>query len=131
MQYPEIENSAELCILAVDQVNMCKDMDGMLDQDERALFAQLNLAAGKHLITASSYEQARGYLEAGISLLNSNPWNEQYLLCLELFEMSAVVSFMDGKVETVLARLDCILSNTKSYDDLLNFQELRARVLAS
>ena len=127
----DVANNADLCILAVDQINMCKDTDGMLDAAERALFAQLNLDAGKHSIAVSSYEQARAYFEAGISLLHSNPWCEQYSLCLELYEMSAVVSFMDGKVETVSARLDSILSNAKSFDDTLNSRALRTKFFAS
>ena len=127
----DVSNNADLCILAVDQMNLCKDTDGMLDAAERALFAQLNLDAGNHSIAASSYEQARAYFEAGISLLDSNPWCEQYSLCLELYEMSAVVSFMDGKVETVSTRLDSILSNAKSFDDTLNSRALKAKLLAS
>ena len=131
VQVPDVANYAGLCTLAVDQINMCKDIDGMMDPVERALFAQLNLAAGKHAIAASSYERGRGYFEAGISLLHPNPWDEQYSLCLELFEMSAVVSFMDGKIETVSARLDSILSNAHSYDDTLNSRALRTMFLAS
>ena len=98
---------------------------------ERALFARLNLAAGKHSFAASSYEQARDYFEAGISLLHSDPWNQQYSLCLELFEMSAVVDLMDGNVETVSMKLDCILSNSKSFDDSINARALRSKFLAS
>jgi predicted ATPase len=131
VQVPDVANYAGLCTLAVDQINMCKDIDGMLDPVERALFAQLNLAAGKHAIAASSYERGRGYFEAGISLLHPNSWDEQYSLCLELYEMSAVVSFMDGKIETVSARLDSILSNAHSYDDTLNSRALRTKFLAS
>jgi predicted ATPase len=103
----------------------------MLDESECALFARLNLAAGKHSFAASSYEQARCYFEAGISLLHSDPWNQQYSLCLELFEMSAVVDLIDGNVETVSMKLGCILSNSKSFDDSLNARALRAKFLAS
>jgi predicted ATPase len=131
VQAPDVANNSELCTLAVDQINMCKDMDGMLNPVERALFAQLNLAAGKHSIAAASYERARGYFEAGISLLHSNPWGEQYSLCLELFEMSAIVSCMEGNVETVEARLDSILSNARTFDDTLNSRALRTKFLAS
>jgi predicted ATPase len=130
-QAPEVADNAGLCTLAVDQINMCKNMDGMLDPTERALFARLNLAAGKHSIAMASYERARDYFEAGISLLNSNPWGEQYSLCLELYEMSAVVSFIDGQVATVAARLDSILSYAKSFDDTLNSRALRTKFLAS
>ena len=129
--HPMIADNAAICCLAVKQINMCKDVDSMLDDSERALFARLNLAAGKHSFAASSYEQARDYFEAGISLLHSDPWNQQYSLCLELFEMSAVVDLMDGNVETVSMKLDCILSNSNSFDDSLNARALRAKFLAS
>mmetsp|Transcript_26892 Transcript_26892/g.57652 ORF Transcript_26892/g.57652 Transcript_26892/m.57652 type:complete len:1336 (+) Transcript_26892:116-4123(+) len=131
VQDPEVADNAELCTLFVDQINICKDVDGILSPVERAFFARLNLAAGKHSIAASSYEQARGYFEAGISLLHTNPWDIQYDLCLELYEMSVVVSFMDGKVETVSSRLDVIFSNAKSFDDALNSRALSAKFLAS
>ena len=131
VQAPSVANNAGLCTLAVDQINMCKDIDSMLDPVERALFAQLNLAAGKHSIAAASYERARGYFEAGISLLHTDPWGEQYSLCLELFEMSAVVSIMEGNVETVEVRLDSILSNATTFDDALNSRALRTKFLAS
>ena len=131
VMHPMIADNAAICCLAVQQINMCKDVDSMLDDSERALFARLNLAAGKHSFSASSFEQARDYFEAGISLLHSDPWNQQYLLCLELFEMSAVVDLMDGNVETVSMKLDCILSNSKSFDDSLNARALRAKFLAS
>lgn len=58
-QDPEIEKNAEVCTLAVDQLCICKDVDGILDQGERTLAARLNLAAGKHSMSTkkSNYEQ--------------------------------------------------------------------------
>ena len=128
----EIANNSELCILAVDQINACKDVDGLLTDGEKELFAQLNLAAGKHSIAALSYEQARGHFEAGISLLcRHNPWERQYSLCLELFEMLNGVNFMDGKVDTMSIRFDSILLNARSFDDTLKTRSLRAKFMAS
>lgn len=127
----EIANNSELCILAVDQMNACKDVDGMLTDGEKELFAQLNLAAGKHSIAALSYEQARGHFEAGISLCRHNPWERQYSLCLELFEMLNVVNFMDGKVDTMSIRIDSILHNARSFEDTLKTRSLRAKFMAS
>jgi len=130
LQDPNVADSPELCTLAVDQINMREDVDS-LSPVEKALFARLNLAAGKHAIAASSYQQARGYFEAGIRMLNGNCWNEQYSLSLELYEMSVVVCFMDGKVETVAGLLDMILSNVESTDDALDARTLRAKFSAS
>ena len=126
-----VVTNPEFCLLAVGQINLCQDMGSILNPMERALFARLNLTAGKHSIAASSYEQARGYLEAGISLLHAQAWAKQYSLCLELHEMSVVASYMGGNVETVSSRLDVILSNAKSFDDALNSRILRSKFLAS
>ncbi|KAL7550568.1 hypothetical protein ACHAWF_013807 [Thalassiosira exigua] len=130
-QDPEVASNPELCALAVDQINACDDPSGALDSVERSLFAQLNLAAGQHAIDQSSYEQARGYFDGGISLLVADPWAKQYDLCLKLHEMSAVVAFMYGKIEAVSSRLDAVLSKARTPDDALNARVLRARFLAS
>lgn len=128
---PEVLEHAELAPLTADQISMCGAGLKELNHMEREIFAKINLAAGKHSFAASSYEQARGYFESGISLLASNCWEEQYKLSLELYEMSVVTSFMDGKAETVRNRLTSILSNAKSFDDTLNSRELYAKFLAS
>jgi len=126
VQDPAVVDNAELCSLAVDQMNMCR----LDDPIERALFSRLNLVAGKQCVAASSYEQARGYFEAGISLLHANPWSKQYSLCLELYEMSVISGYMDGDVEAVSKRLNVILTNA-SFDDALNSRVLQAKLLAS
>jgi len=130
---PDLESthSFELCILAVGQINLCKDSDGILDPVERATFARLNLAAGKHSMRASGFEQALGYFEAGITLLHANHWHSQYSLSLELYEMSVAVAFMDGNTETASERLNEILSNAVSFDDKLNARSLLAKLLVS
>ena len=125
---PAVAKNAMVCSLAVDQINVSKDI---LDPVERSLFARLNLAAGKHAMTSSSYDQARRYFEAGISLLHTNHWEKQYALCLELYELSVVVSFMDGNVENVSSRLDAILSNAQSFQDTLKARGLHLKVIAS
>eukprot|EP00578_Thalassiosira_sp_NH16_P017378 CAMPEP_0181111258 /NCGR_PEP_ID=MMETSP1071-20121207/19174_1 /TAXON_ID=35127 /ORGANISM="Thalassiosira sp., Strain NH16" /LENGTH=596 /DNA_ID=CAMNT_0023195129 /DNA_START=1 /DNA_END=1791 /DNA_ORIENTATION=- len=133
LQDPEISQNAELCTLAVNQINICKDADGILDYSERALFARLNLAAGKHSMSTkkANYQQARGYFEAGISLLHADHWTKQYALSLELYERSIVVGFMDGNVETVPSRVDDILSNARSFDDTVDSRVLLAKYLTS
>jgi len=124
------EVNGELLALAADQINKCKDVLAPSDRDS---FARINLAAGKHSMSTSksNYQQACGYFEAGISLLNTNNWDKQYSLSLELYESSVAVSFMIGKVQTVSSRLMYILSKAKSFDDTLNPRVLLAKLLVS
>ncbi|KAL7544794.1 hypothetical protein ACHAWF_008162 [Thalassiosira exigua] len=130
---PEAAKDPELCILAVDQVNICKDIPGMLSPIEKAKFARLNLLAGKYSARSSGYERARVYFEAGISLLHDNHWNKQYSLSLQLYEWSVLVCFMDGNVasESVPRRLSEILSNAKTFDDKLTARTMLAKYLMS
>ena len=103
---------------------------------------------------------AGGYFETGISLLYADNWTKQYKLSLEvscfvsnlfcmysmlcssnillqsntpykLYERSAAVSFMDGKIKTVPKRVDEIISNARSFSDTLNARALLAKFLAS
>lgn len=131
VQDPEMTEDSELCTLAADQVNMCKDLDGVLSPVEKARYARLNLAAGKIAIRASSYKQARAYFEAGISLLHANHWDKQYSLSLQLYEYSGLVCFMDGKIDGVTSRLNAILSNAKSFDDKINTRVMLAKLYLS
>jgi len=124
------DNDQALTLVAVDQVNMCKD-DGLLCPEERYLFARHNLEAGKQSIVASNFAQARGYFEAGISMLNEEHWTTQYKLSLELYQRSVVVSFMDANMENVSARLNEILSHATSFEDTLQARALLSKQLAS
>jgi len=134
-QHADMANNADICtIAAVDQVNACSDILGPF---ERTSFARLNLAAGIYSMTSSSYSQARGYFEAGIALLKANHgdkqyhWNEQYHLCLDLYEMSVIVGFMDGHVENMESRLGAILSNARSFEDTLKAKRLHLKMISS
>ncbi|KAL7531012.1 hypothetical protein ACHAXR_007019, partial [Thalassiosira sp. AJA248-18] len=57
----EVVENADLCTLAVDQINICKeDLDGILDPAECSLFALLNLAAGKHAMSTRKFNYEQG-----------------------------------------------------------------------
>lgn len=60
----QIDENAELCILAVDQIIICKGLDGIFDSEERTQFAQLHLIAGKYAVSAtrSNYKQGKEFV---------------------------------------------------------------------
>lgn len=124
----DVASKAAVCILSVDQINICQ---GTLNQLEKVLFARLNLAAGKHSMASSSYDQARSYYEAGIALLHQDHWSRQYSLSLELHEQSVYVSFMDGNIENAQNRLDSIQRHAKSFEHTLNARSLYLKILGS
>lgn len=66
LQYPNVAANPEVCTLAVDQCNICKDA-GIMDQAERTLFARLNLAAGKHSMSTKRSNYQQGELNINIA----------------------------------------------------------------
>ncbi|KAL7550515.1 hypothetical protein ACHAWF_013734 [Thalassiosira exigua] len=122
-----LAHDPEVIKLAVDQINICKD-SGILNPIEKAQFARLNLTAGKNAVRTSSYEQARGYFLAGISLLSARHWETQYELAIDLYEWSVSVCFMDGNVENSRIRLDAILTHARTFEDSLNARAMVAKL---
>ena len=61
VQDPEVSENAEICTLAVDQINVFKVLGGVLRPAECSLFARLNLTAGKYYMSTkkSNYDQGQ------------------------------------------------------------------------
>lgn len=89
------------------------------------------LNEGKKSTAMSSFAQARDYVEAGISFLSESNWTNQYMLSLELFELSVEICFMDGNTSSVLSRLNQILTNATSFEDTLNATSFLMNLLAA
>lgn len=123
-------NNPTMRLLAVDQVNMfCKD--GNPNAEERSLFSESNATAAKLALASSSFDQARLYIAMGIRLLENDHWKTRYSLSLDLFEMSASVSFVNGDTDKMSACLDAISAHAKSFDDLLKASSLLVKLLTS
>eukprot|EP00581_Thalassiosira_minuscula_P014649 CAMPEP_0183717158 /NCGR_PEP_ID=MMETSP0737-20130205/10846_1 /TAXON_ID=385413 /ORGANISM="Thalassiosira miniscula, Strain CCMP1093" /LENGTH=1487 /DNA_ID=CAMNT_0025946545 /DNA_START=29 /DNA_END=4489 /DNA_ORIENTATION=+ len=123
-------NDASVHLLAVDQINIyCKDTS--LTQAERSEFASINTTAAKFAIAASSFEQARSYIDAGMNLLETEHWSKQYSISLDLFEMSASVSCFNGDTGAMSLCLNEIIANVQNFEDSLTANSLLAKLLAA
>lgn len=67
----------------------------------------------------------------GIKLLNADNWGRQYSLSLNLYEMSAKLSFMSGDIGTMSTSIDTILSHATSFNDSLNASAMLVKLLSS
>lgn len=74
---------------------------------------------------------ARSYIDAGIRLLDTQHWETQYSLSLDLFELSSSVSCIIGDISAMSNRLNEIVANVKTFEDSLNASSLLAKLLAS
>ena len=75
--------------------------------------------------------EARTYIDVGIDLLNAGHWQTQYSLSLQLFEMSASVSWAQGELPKMAQPLAEILSNATEFDDTLVASSLAVKMLTA
>ena len=64
-------------------------------------------------------------------LLGTNHWEEQYSLSLQLYEMSASISCINGDIGAMSSCLHQIIANVKSFEDSLTSSSLLAKLLAA
>ena len=72
----------------------------LIDCDEKARAATINLRAGRKAKAATAYASARTYFSAGMALLDERDWNTQYELTFSLWLELAECEFLSGNVDT-------------------------------
>ena len=117
-------------LLAVKHINKYSK-HAILSQDERSQYAEINVTAAKFSIAESSFEQARLYVDVGMKLLGPQHWENQYVLSLKLYEMSASISCINGDTGNMSMSLNEIIANVKSFEDSLTSSILLAKLLAA
>ncbi|MGH1396718.1 MAG: AAA family ATPase [Trichormus sp.] len=103
---------------------------------DRQELAQLNLQAGIKARNSTAYPAARTYLQTGINLLESNCWQHQYELTLNLYITSTEVSYLNGDFEgmeqqaaLVLQQAQTVLERVKIYEIQIAANTLQSHVL--
>jgi PAS domain S-box-containing protein len=72
----------------------------LIDRDEKARVATIDLRAGRKAKAATAYTSARAYLSAGMALLDERDWNTQYELTFSLWLERAECEFLSGNHDT-------------------------------
>lgn len=104
----------------VNQFNLALDL--ILEPEEKARLADLNLAAGKKAKASTAYGPAYRYLQTGIGLLGPDSWAAHYELTLHLHEEAAEAAYLLGAynetdilVDNVLQNAQTVLDKTMAY----------------
>ncbi|MEA5512583.1 AAA family ATPase [Nodularia sp. UHCC 0506] len=134
-----IHNSSEM-----EQQEKLFDIVGQLNlgqclisqPSDRQELAQLNLQAGVKARNSTAYPAARTYLQTGLTLLDSNCWQNQYELTLNLYITSTEVSYLNGDFEgmeqqaaLVLQQAQTVLDRVKIYEIQIAANTLQSHVL--
>lgn len=103
------------------------------DEQERKNLARLNLTAGIKAKSSAAYEPALKYLEAGVSLLNEQSWQDHYELTFNLHKHMAEAQYLNQSFEKseqlaalVLTRAGTDIEKAEVYRMLIVQYTLRA-----
>jgi predicted ATPase len=77
-----------MCTTSCLQVD-CGGKGVLSDPSQTNMIAALNLKAGKRAITYSDFNVAHKLFQHGISFLESDHWQSQYFLSIDLFNSAA------------------------------------------
>ena len=71
----------------------------LIDRDEKAQVATIDLRAGRKAKASAAYASARAYFSAGMALLDERDWGSQYELTFSLWLERAECEFLTGHFE--------------------------------
>ncbi len=89
----------------------------LLDRDEKAQVAQINLRAGTKAKGAAAYVSARVYLAAGMAMLEESDWADRYELMHQLWLERAECEFLSGDFESAEQLIVKLLQHSVSKSD--------------
>jgi len=72
---------------------------GLIDRDEKAQVATIDLRAGRKAKASAAYASARAYFLAGMALLDERDWGSQYELTFSLWLERAESELLSGNFE--------------------------------
>ena len=91
------DDMAEQLFDVVNQLNHGSAL--LIDPDEKAQVAELNLRAGRKAKVSTAYPSACVYLSAGMALLDDSCWTSRYELGFSLWLERATCEFLSGNFE--------------------------------
>ncbi|MBC1235804.1 ATP-binding sensor histidine kinase [Nostoc sp. 2RC] len=92
---------------------------------ERQALAKLNLQAGVKARNSTAYAAARVYLQTGIKLLQTNCWEHQYELTLNLYVTAVEVAYLNGDLEGMEQQAAFVLQQAQTIFDKVKIYEIQ------
>jgi predicted ATPase/signal transduction histidine kinase len=100
----------------------------LVDQDEKARVAKINLCAGRKAKASAAYVSACTYLAAGMALLGERDWASQYDLMFSLWLERAECEFLTGNFDTAEHLIGELLQRGRSKVDQAAVYHLKVQL---
>ncbi len=106
-----------------NQIN--RGATSLVEADEIAQAAEINLRAGRKAKASSAYVSACAYLEAGMKLLDNSDWQRRHRLAFSLWLERAECEFLSGNLEEAEGLIEILLQRGASNVDLASVYHLK------
>ncbi|KAL7569041.1 hypothetical protein ACA910_021320 [Epithemia clementina (nom. ined.)] len=110
----------DIMYLIVDQLIMGQSQ--IKSKREQSAVAKLCLQSGIMAMRQSSFRTAYTYIMQGIQLLGPQRWQDDYHLCLSIYNFAAEVAYCTAKFDSVFRFVHEIFEHAKSFHDTLHAQ---------
>jgi PAS domain S-box-containing protein len=97
----------------------------LVDRDEKAQVAAIELRAGRKAKASTAYASACVYLVAGIALFDESDWGSWYELMFSLWLERAECEYLTGQLESAEARLASLSTRARTIVDAAAVTRLR------
>jgi len=109
------DNMAEHLFDVANQLNRGAGL--LIDHDERAQVAGLNLRTGRKAKASAAYASASAYFAAGMALLDEGGWSNEYELIFSLWLESAECELLTGNLDKAGELIEQLLPRAVSKID--------------
>ena len=89
----------------------------LIDRDEKAQVAAIDLRAGRKAMASAAYASARAYFSAGAALLDERDWDSRYELTFSLWLEQAECEYLTGQLASAEARLSLLSTRARTIVD--------------
>ncbi|HMJ42441.1 MAG TPA: serine/threonine-protein kinase PknK, partial [Pseudolabrys sp.] len=86
----------------------------LVDRDEKAQVATIELRAGRKAKASTAYASACLYLEAGMAMLDESDWDSHYDLTFSLWLERAECEYLTGQLASAEARLSLLSTRART-----------------
>ncbi|WP_151635873.1 AAA family ATPase [Noviherbaspirillum aerium] len=100
----------------------------LVDPNEKAQVAELNLRAGRRAKASTAYPSACVYLAAGMALLDEEFWRSRYELTFNLWLERATCEFLNNNIETAERIIPELLPQAVSAIDKASVYHLQMQI---
>jgi predicted ATPase/signal transduction histidine kinase/ActR/RegA family two-component response regulator len=100
----------------------------IVDRNEKAQVATINLRAGRKAQASAAYASARAYLASGMALLDERDWRSQYELTFSLWLEGAQCELLNGNFEKAEQLIVELLQRSASKVDAAAVYHLKVRL---